>query len=168
MNKKNKYTLIVSAILILTGVGLIASSWNRGTYTVREISSDATVESESETQETSINGIASLESPTETEIVYSLEASLQVGEKKYKLQFNNGQSLLEAMNNLVASSEFTFKSKTYLGIGEFVYSVNGTDAKDSKYWILYINNDQAQVGVSDYKLRPGDVIRFELEGDIYK
>jgi len=56
-----------------------------------------------------------------------------------------------------------FKEKTYVGMGKFIEEINGVKGNGNKYWIYYVNNKKAEVGVSNYKLKSGDVVSWKLE-----
>lgn len=49
--------------------------------------------------------------------------------------------------------------------GFFVEEINGVanDTANSDYWSLYVNDELAQVGVSDYIVQDGDVIEWRYE-----
>ncbi|MEK7104171.1 MAG: DUF4430 domain-containing protein, partial [Patescibacteria group bacterium] len=71
----------------------------------------------------------------------------------------------ELMNLLKARGDINFQGKTSLGLGFFVEEINGlkNNPNENVYWIYYINNKAAQVGVSNYILKPNDIINWKYE-----
>lgn len=67
----------------------------------------------------------------------------------------NALDLLKETHN-VETQEFS-------GIGEFVNSIDGIEPDSSHFWGFYINDQQAQVGASQYETSSGDVIEWKLE-----
>lgn len=93
--------------------------------------------------------------------------TLKVADRTYELRFNQGDSLLKAMQLLTARSEqpFMFSGKDYPGLGYFVEEINGSKYDPAKqlYWIYYVNGAPAQIGISNYYPKPGDAIEWKLE-----
>jgi hypothetical protein len=48
-------------------------------------------------------------------------------------------------------------------IGDYVTSINGNDGGGSKYWILYVNGQESQVGASTYVTKSSDQIEWKLQ-----
>ncbi|MFH1405280.1 MAG: DUF4430 domain-containing protein [Patescibacteria group bacterium] len=76
-----------------------------------------------------------------------------------------GASAYDLMVVAQEKGEFVFTGKEYEGMGYFVETVNGVagDVEANMFWIYYINNEKAQVGVSAYELKEGDVIKWSYE-----
>jgi hypothetical protein len=66
-----------------------------------------------------------------------------------------------------ASGTFTFSGKQYPGLGMFIEEIQGRRAADGYYWILYINDDTADLGVSRAEVVPGDIVEWRFEPNIY-
>ena len=66
------------------------------------------------------------------------------------------------MTQLQNESKITFKTETYTGMGEFVEEINGVK-NGNKNWIYYVNNKKAEIGVSNYKINPGDIVSWKYE-----
>ena len=64
-------------------------------------------------------------------------------------------------NNKV--NNFTFNYKEYSGLGIFIDEINGVKGGQGGYWIYYINNKEANVGVSNYILKDGDSVLWKQE-----
>jgi hypothetical protein len=50
------------------------------------------------------------------------------------------------------------------GLGNFIDEINGIKGTKGRYWIYYINNKKASVGVSKYFVKNGDIIKWSQEG----
>src|SRR3989338_9106921 len=55
------------------------------------------------------------------------------------------------------------KDETYIGMGKLIEEINGSKNDGNKYWIYYVNGKKAQVGVSNYKIKAGDVVSWKYE-----
>lgn len=57
---------------------------------------------------------------------------------------------------------FTYSESEY---GVLVTGVNGyeADSNKSEFWKFFINETPSEVGIKDYVLKPGDVIRWEID-----
>ena len=66
------------------------------------------------------------------------------------------------LNNLKdIDSNFYFDYKEYPGIGVMITSINGyTPDSNKAFWKFEVNGNDAQVGVSDYRVKQGDVLKF--------
>ncbi|HUC88704.1 MAG TPA: DUF4430 domain-containing protein [Candidatus Paceibacterota bacterium] len=83
--------------------------------------------------------------------------------KTYTIQIKNGNTVYDAMNTLenTKGSNFTFHTKEYSGLGNFIDDINGSKGTPGNYWIYYVNNKEAPIGISKYVLKSGDVISWE-------
>jgi hypothetical protein len=92
--------------------------------------------------------------------------TIQVLDNTYQASYKDGQSLYEVMKNLAdkKNSNFSFHSKNYSGLGNFIDEINGIKGTKGRYWIYYINNKKASVGVSKYFVKNGDIIKWSQEG----
>jgi len=98
----------------------------------------------------------------------SIKISLEVFEKSYKTEVKEGSSVFEAMQKIKEDGDknnlFDFKYKETSGLGSFVTEINGEKGTPGKYWIYYVNNTKATIGVSKFLLKEGDIIRWNQEG----
>ncbi|MFZ1019449.1 MAG: DUF4430 domain-containing protein [Minisyncoccia bacterium] len=76
-------------------------------------------------------------------------------------------SVYDFMNTLRAQGKINFTAQNYIGMGEFIDSINGIKNNQNQSWIYYVNNIEAQVGVSNYKIKPGDILSFKYEKSNY-
>ena len=86
-----------------------------------------------------------------------------VGAKNYSVSTPVGSTAYDAMNILASTTDFTFKSVFYSGIGYFIEEINNVKNSGGQYWTLYVNGKYSNVGASDYKLSSGDIIEWKYE-----
>jgi len=96
-----------------------------------------------------------------------IKTILEINNTKYESEVVGVISVYELMDKLRSEGKINFKAKTYIGIGKFIEEINEVRSDGSKYWIYYVNGKKAQVGVSNYKLNPGDVVSWKYEKEIY-
>lgn len=61
------------------------------------------------------------------------------------------------------SDTFAFGGKEHIGIGFFVTEINGKKEGDGYYWIVYMNGKTADLGASQQKVVPDDVVEWRYE-----
>lgn len=85
--------------------------------------------------------------------------------KKYSIPIESEQSVYDAMRTLHSTGQVDIKFKNYSGLGHFVDGINGvnSDTFRTKYWIYYINDTKAQIGISQYTLKSKDIITWKYE-----
>jgi uncharacterized Fe-S cluster-containing protein len=89
---------------------------------------------------------------------------LFVLDKKYEADFIEDESVFNLMNRLKGNgSGFYFDYKDYKSLGAFITNIDNVSKKDNEYFIYYINDKKAEVGVSNYNLKKGDIIKWVLE-----
>ncbi|HAS80940.1 MAG: hypothetical protein UR25_C0001G0040 [Candidatus Nomurabacteria bacterium GW2011_GWE1_32_28] len=91
------------------------------------------------------------------------KAVLEVNGIKYETEINQEVNIYDFMVKLKEEGKINFKDKTYSGIGKFIEEINGIKSSNEKYWLYYVNNKKADIGISDYKIKPGDIISWKLE-----
>jgi len=85
-------------------------------------------------------------------------------ENNYNYDFNlqNTDSLLTVFNTLDSTSDnFAIEYQDF-SFGKMISGVNGYSVKDNEFWNIKVNGADAQVGVSDLKIAPGDNIELIL------
>lgn len=108
---------------------------------------------------------SNIEKPTETDVGNPLTVSLTVLKHRYLTNFEIGETLFDLMNKLKSDTKepFIFNYKEHSGLGIFVTEINGVSESPGKYWLYYVNNKEASVGVRDYILKAGDSIEWRQE-----
>ena len=87
---------------------------------------------------------------------------LEINNIKYETEISDQISVYDFMTQLQNEGKINFKDKTYPGMGKFIEEINGVK-NGNKYWIYYVNNKKAEIGVSNYKIKSGDVVSWKLE-----
>ena len=95
--------------------------------------------------------------------------TLVVDGDNFPALFDEGDSIYEAMSKMKDFGLISFEEKSFSGLGVYIYSINNIseNKREGKYWIDYVNDVQANVGVSNYYLDEGDEIRWQLETNTY-
>jgi hypothetical protein len=93
------------------------------------------------------------------------EQVLFIGDKKYEIKMKEGSTVYDLMAGLKERGDFDFKGVGSSGLGFFVEEINGikNNPGNNTYWLYYINDKPASVGISNYKLMPGDIITWKYE-----
>lgn len=97
----------------------------------------------------------------------TIKATLIIQGQNYNTNIPEGKNVYEFMTFLSQENKeetrFTFKAREHSGLGYFVYEINGIKGKSGAYWIYYINGKEANVGISKYIVKNGDVIEWKQE-----
>lgn len=94
----------------------------------------------------------------------NLEISTGSDKFSYQDEFDKGASAFEAMKIFSDKNAFSFKySESDLGV--FVTEILGTanDQNNNKYWFLYVNDESAQAGASEYILNDNDFVEWRFK-----
>lgn len=106
-----------------------------------------------------------------TEVVAETKANslaiLEISGIQYQAEIRENTSVYDFMEKFRSKGEINFEDKTYLGMGKFIEEINGVRDDGSKYWIYYVNGKKAYIGVSNYKINPGDVVSWRYEKETY-
>ena len=81
----------------------------------------------------------------------------------YEFIAQGAGTVLEAMSEYAATHHFEYKTKEYPSLGLYVESINGVEATDGYYWILYINWKDSAKGASTAHVEKGDAIEWKYE-----
>jgi hypothetical protein len=93
--------------------------------------------------------------------------TLEIDGSTYKSELLQKETTVyDLMDQLRKEGKINFKEKNYAGIGKFIDEINGVRGDGERYWIYYVNEVEATVGVSDYKVKTGDVISWKYQKDI--
>ncbi|MEI7688813.1 MAG: DUF4430 domain-containing protein [Candidatus Nomurabacteria bacterium] len=96
-----------------------------------------------------------------------IKVSLEVLGKTYNTEIKKNSSVFDAMKILeeenLKDDTFSFKYTKHLGLGAFINEINGVKGVPGNYWIYYVDNKKASVGVSNYILKAGDIISWKQE-----
>lgn len=99
------------------------------------------------------------------QLVQSIPVSLAVQGKTYSFSVPAGSSVYDMMRQAQDQALLMFNAKDFKGLGKFIDEINTIKNSDTDkmYWVYYLNGQSATEGVSQYKLKAGDVIKWEYE-----
>lgn len=98
-----------------------------------------------------------------SEIILDILAGDESTQQSFTNDYIDGESAFSFLERTAKeNSDFTFEYEEF-SLGMFITTINGVKAdSNSEFWSFKINGNDASVGVSDYILKNGDVISFEL------
>lgn len=82
---------------------------------------------------------------------------------EYESEIAGVTSVYDFMSQLQNEGKIKFTEKNYIGIGKFISEINGIGGNGEKNWIYYVNGKEAKIGVSNYKIKPGDIVSWKYE-----
>jgi len=88
---------------------------------------------------------------------------LEINSTKYESDIGEIKNVYELMEKLKKERKINFKDTTYSGMGKFIEEINGIKNNGEKYWIYYVNNKKANIGVSNYKIKKEDIVSWKYE-----
>lgn len=93
------------------------------------------------------------------------EYAVEIDGATYKIMMPENSTAYDLMSALKDNGKLTFSEKEYAGMGKFIEEINGikNDVGKNTFWLYYINNAPAQAGISNYVLKPGDIITWKYE-----
>lgn len=98
----------------------------------------------------------------------NIRLTLKVFDENYNFETKKDSTVFDAMSSLekdiTNTNPFSFKYKDNINMGSFITEINGVKGSPGKYWIYYVNDKLASVGVSKYILKEGDIISWKNEG----
>lgn len=131
--KKNKYIIIIFVALIISIIGFLLLNTKK--YTTQ-------TEIQNNTQDITV--------------------SLNTLDKNYSVKVEKDATVYDVMKN-AEKEGFSFLGREYPQLGFFVDEINGIKNESNKYWIYYVNETEASVGVSKYIIKEGDIISWKQE-----
>jgi len=84
-------------------------------------------------------------------------------ELNYTATIPGSLTVYDFMSKLRNEGKINFTEKNYVGMGKFIETINGVSGNGEKNWIYYVNNKKATVGVSNYKIKKGDIVSWKYE-----
>lgn len=108
--------------------------------------------------------IAQTDRTLENVLGTDISVTLEAGETRYEVTIPQGSSVYDVMEEAEAQG-FSFEGREFSGLGFFVEEIEDKrqNPKDRMYWIYYVNEKKAQVGVSLYIIEDNNVITFRYE-----
>ncbi len=93
-------------------------------------------------------------------------AFLEINNKRLETTIPEKENIYDFMVKLKEEGKIDFKDKTYSGMGKLIEEINGIKNNGEKNWIYYVNNQKANIGVSNYQIKSGDVVSWKYEKSI--
>jgi len=90
-------------------------------------------------------------------------ASLEINGVKLETAIDEKNTVYDFMVKLEKEEKINFKDKIYSGMGKLIEEINGVKNSGEKNWIYYVNDKKATIGVSNYQIKPGDVVSWKYE-----
>ncbi|MFA5778244.1 MAG: DUF4430 domain-containing protein [Candidatus Paceibacterota bacterium] len=120
------------------------------------------------TKENEVQNIENIEITKENEVSNKIvKTFLEINGQRYEGVITEGMSVYDFMDKLRQEGKINFTDKNYIGMGKFIETINGIKNSGGQNWIYYVNEKKAQIGVSNYKLNPGDVVSWKYEKENY-
>lgn len=97
-----------------------------------------------------------------------ISASLVINGKIYSLLLPENSSAYDLMLFARKAHGISFGGKEYSGLGFFIDEINGVknnQGGNKKFWIYSVNGKKADVGVSQYRVKKGDIISWSYEDE---
>jgi len=85
------------------------------------------------------------------------------GEKTTNIAVPQNTTFFNALTEIQRTGTLVFSGKQYPGLGFFVTDIGPLHSGNGKNLIYYVNGKEADVGVSTYILKNGDIIEWKLE-----
>jgi len=93
----------------------------------------------------------------------SQSVTVLAGGVTLKLPFSPPAIFYDALLQAKNEGKMQFSGKEYPGLGFFVTDIGTLHSGDRKDLLYYINGKEANVGVSSYILKDGDIVEWKLE-----
>jgi len=160
-NQKRNFISILILIILIFCAYLLFS------YNKQKVEAPILLQTESRAETPQIeekNKIESLfikEGPT-NENTKNISTTINVLDKNYSVKTEEGINVYDVMKS-AENDGFSFKGKEYPSLGFFVEEINGVKGEPGEYWIYYVNGEKAQVGISKYIVKDGDIINWRQE-----
>jgi hypothetical protein len=153
-NKKIKIILLSAIILIFLGLFFF-------------IPHKTVAPNNTQTTPVNQNNTPLLNLPLNKEEGQAITTTLQTNGVSYTDTITGKMSVYDFMSQLRNEGKINFTEENYIGMGEFIKSINGIENNNSLVWIYYVNGTEAQIGISNYKINPGDVVSWKYEKSEY-
>lgn len=95
--------------------------------------------------------------------VLPVKISPQIDDISFKNDILGEISVYDFMSELRKEGKINFVEKNYIGMGKLITEIDGIRSNGEKNWIYYVNGTEAQVGVSNYKIKKGDIVSWKYE-----
>ena len=100
-------------------------------------------------------------------VTQGIKTTLEINGISYEEKITGPISVYDLMSKMQNEGEINFTNKNYIGMGELIDGINGIKNNTNQSWIYYVNGKEASIGVSNYKINPGDVVSWKYEKSNY-
>ena len=90
-------------------------------------------------------------------------AILEIAGSKIESELTESGTIYDFMKKARTDGKIDFKEKNYAAMGAFVEEINNIKNTGEENWIYYVNNTKANIGISNYKIKPGDTVSWKYE-----
>jgi hypothetical protein len=90
-------------------------------------------------------------------------AILEINGLKIESELTESDTIYDFMKKARKDGKLEFKEKIYTSMGAFIEEINNIKNNGEENWIYYVNNQKANIGISNYKIKPGDIISWKFE-----
>ena len=98
-----------------------------------------------------------------SENIKTAKTILEINGARYENEITGSMSVYDFMDKIRREGKINFTEKNYIGMGKFIEEINGVKGNGNQNWIYYVNGKEAQVGVSNYKIKTGDIVSWKYE-----
>lgn len=91
---------------------------------------------------------------------------LAIPQREFNITITEGATVYDMLSLIGQKENINFVFKNFSGLGFYVDSIDGVKSGSGKFWIYYINGKKAETGISNYKLKAGDRVLWQLEEEI--
>lgn len=140
---------------------ITASTPNKPLNSTNTVKNTATKNNEIKIQ--SLPKTDNLASKTNSNLaINTVSTTFYVNNEKYDFKIPPNSTVYDAMKILSQQANFNFNGKNYGSLGFLVEEINGIkNGQQNKYWIYYVNGESAKVGISNYIIKPNDIITWK-------
>ena len=94
---------------------------------------------------------------------YGVNTILDINGIGFEEEIKGSISVYDFMSKLRQEGKINFTEKNYIGMGKFIETIDGVKGNGDQNWIYYVNGKKALVGVSNYKIKSGDIVSWKYE-----
>ena len=90
---------------------------------------------------------------------------LEIEGSVYEISVKRNSSVYDAMVKVQETLDLRFDGSEFLELGFLIEEINGLrqNPRTGQYWIYYVNDKKANVGISAYILQKNDVILWKYQ-----
>jgi len=141
MNKKQKKIIVIISLLILVTLIFLKTEKVYSPKNTENFNKETLIPEEKST----------------------ISTTIIIDKETLHLSSIEGKSLYNILLNEKEKNNFSFSGKEYASMGFFTTDIGTLHSTKDHYLMYYINGKEAQVGISSYIPKNGDVIEWKLK-----